>query len=158
MTDAQNIFAELQCRRYYKKKIDSPEVGVSYYERAHKHGNSVWAACKLAGLYGCDSHQPPWRSFEKARPYIEKCVHYSDGSMHFTLGAVYRANCDFVSSWAHYNLSRYLGSKDAIERLTSLEELLTKKETQRALELSQKMETELKPMVYNIVLQGSEKA
>ena len=97
-------------------------------------------------------------SFEKARPYIEKCVHYSDSSMQFTLGAVYRANCDFVSSWAHYNLSRYLGSKDAVERLTSLEELLTKKETQRALELSQKMEAELKPMVYNIVLQGSEKA
>jgi hypothetical protein len=75
--------------------------------------------------------------------------------MQFTLGAVYRANCDFVSSWAHYNISRHLGSKDAVERLTSLEGLLTKKEAERALEQSQKIEANLKPMLYNIALQGS---
>ena len=157
MTDAQNIFAELQFRRYYKKMIDTAELGARYYERALKHGNSVWAACRLAGLYGCDG-RTTWRSFEKARSYIEKCAPYSDSSMQFTLGAVYRANCDFVTSWAHYNISRSLGSKDAVERLASLEEFLTKKETQRALELSQKMEAELKPMVYSIVLQGTQKA
>jgi hypothetical protein len=86
--------------------------------------------------------------------HIEKCAPYSDSSLQFTLGAVYRANCDFVSSRAHYNISRFLGSKDAVERLTSLEDLLTKKEAQRALEQSQKkMEAELKPIVYNVVLQ-----
>jgi hypothetical protein len=94
------------------------------------------------------------RSFEKR--YIEKCAHYSDSSMQFTLGAVYRANCDFVSSWARYNISHHLGSKDAIERLTSLEELLTKKETERALEQSQKIEANLKPTLCNIALQGPE--
>jgi len=72
--------------------------------------------------------------------------------MQFTLGAVYRANCDFVSSWSHYNNSRFRGSKDAVERLTYLQDLLTKKEAQRALEQSQKMEAELKPIVYNVVL------
>ena len=155
MTDAQNIFAELQCRRYYRKTIETPELGVGYYERALKKGNSIWAASRLAGLYGCDGRQAQWRSYEKARPYIEKCAPYSDSSMQFTLGAVYRANCDFVSSWAHYNISRHLGSKDAVERLTSLEGLLTKKEAERALEQSQKIEANLKPMLYNIALQGS---
>ncbi len=158
MTDAQNIFAELQCRRYFRKMIETPEVGVRYYERALKHGNSVWAASRLAGLYGCDGRGAPWRSYEKARAYIEKCAPYSDSSMHFTLGAVYRANCDFVSSWAHYNISRHLGSKDAVERMTSIEELLTKKEAQRALEQSQKIEANLKPTLCNIALQGPEKA
>jgi tetratricopeptide (TPR) repeat protein len=158
MTDAQNIFAELQCRRYYKKMIETPELGVRYYERALKNGNSIWAASRLAGLYGCDGRGAPWRNYEKARPYIEKCEAYSDSSMHFTLGAVYRANCDFVSAWAHYNIARHLGSKDAVERLTSLEELMTPKETKRALEQSQKIETHLKPILYSIVLQGPEKA
>ena len=157
MTDAQNIFAELQCRRYHRKMIDTPQLGVHYYERALKYGNSIWAASRLAGLYGCDGREAPWRSYEKARPYIERCAPYSDSSMQFTLGAIYRANCDFVSSWAHYNISRYLGSKDAVERLASLEELLTKKEAQRALEQSQKIEANLKPIVYNVALQGREK-
>jgi TPR repeat protein len=158
MTDAQNIFAELQCRRYYKKMIETPELGVRYYERALKSGNSIWAASRLAGLYGCDGRGALWRSYEKARPYIEKCEATSDSNMHFTLGAVYRANCDFVASWTHYNISRHLGCKDAVERLTALEELMTPRETKRALEQSQKIEANLKPIVYSIVLQGSEKA
>jgi hypothetical protein len=101
------------------------------------------------GTLGCALR----RSFEKARPYIEKCAHYSDSSMQFTLGAVYRVD-DFVFSWARYNISRHLGSKDAIERLSSLEELPTKKEAERALEQSQKIEANLKPTLCNIALQG----
>jgi len=45
-----------------------------------------------------------------------------------------------------------------LERLSAIEELMTQKEAQRALELSQKVEAGLKPIVYNIVLQGPEKA
>jgi tetratricopeptide (TPR) repeat protein len=156
MTDAQNIFAELQCRRYYRKLTDTPELGVRYYERALKCGNSVWAASRLAGLYGCDGREAPWRNFEKARHYIDKCAVYSDSGIHFALGAVYRSNGDFVSSWAYYNVARCLGSKDAVDRIASLEELLTPKETQRALEQSQKIQDALKPFPQNIMLQGPE--
>jgi hypothetical protein len=138
--------------------IETPELGVRYYERALKSGNSIWAASRLAGLYGCDGRGALWRSYEKARPFIEKCEATSDSSMHFTLGAVYRANCDFVASWTHYNISRHLGCKDAVERLTALEELMTPRETKRALEQSQKIEAHLKPIIYSVVLQSPEKA
>jgi tetratricopeptide (TPR) repeat protein/TPR repeat protein len=154
LTDAQNLLGDLYFRRYYKKLVDTPETGVRYFERALNAGNSSWAASRLVGLYGCDGREAPWRSFRKARDYIPRCAPYSFHSYHFTLGAVYRANCDFVTSWAHYNIARHLGSKDAVERLTQLEQLLTQKETQRALELSQTIEAELKPIPPNIVLQG----
>jgi TPR repeat protein len=154
LTDAQNLLGDLYFRRYYKKLVDTPETGVRYFERALNSGNSSWAASRLVGLYGCDGREAPWRSFRKARDCIPRCAPYSFHSYHFTLGAVYRANCDFVTSWAHYNIARHLGSKDAVERLTQLEQLLTQKETQRALELSQTIEAELKPIPPNIVLQG----
>lgn len=154
LTDAQNMLGDLCFRRYYKKLVDTPETGVKYFERALNSGNSTWAACRLVGLYGCDGRDPPWRSFRKALDYIPRCAPYSFHSYHFTLGAVYRANCDFVTSWAHYSVARHLGSKDAVERLTQIEQLLTQKEAQRALELSQTIEAELKPLPPNIVLQG----
>jgi tetratricopeptide (TPR) repeat protein len=154
LTDAQNMLGDLAFRRYYKKLADTPETGVRHFERAMNSGNSTWAASRLVGLYGCDGREAPWRSFRKALDYIPRCAPYSFHSYHFTLGAVYRAHCDFVTSWAHYNIARHLGSKDAVERLTQIESLLTQKEAQRALELSQTIEAELKPIPPNIVLQG----
>jgi hypothetical protein len=41
-----------------------------------------------------------------------------------------------------------------VERLTALEQLLTQKEARRALELSQTIKADLKPMPPNIALQG----
>ncbi len=35
--------------------IKTPELGVHYYQRALKRGNSVWAANRLAGLYRRDA-------------------------------------------------------------------------------------------------------
>lgn len=46
-------------------------------------------------------------------------------------------HCDFVASWAYYDIARYLDSKDAVERLTAIESLLTQNEMQRALTLPQ---------------------
>jgi tetratricopeptide (TPR) repeat protein/TPR repeat protein len=154
LTDAQNLLGDLYFRRYYKKLVDTPETGVKYFERALNSGNSTWAASRLVGLFGCDGREAPWRSFRKAQEYIPRCEPYSFHSYHFTLGAVYRAHCDFVTSWAHYNIARHLGSKDAVERLAQIEQLLTQKEAQRALELSQTIEADLKPIPPNIVLQG----
>jgi tetratricopeptide (TPR) repeat protein len=154
LTDAQNLLGDLFFRRYAGKFIDTPEQGVRYYERALNCGNSTWAANKLAGLYGCDGRDPPWRNYQKALEYIPRCAPYSNSSIHFSLGAIYRANCDFVSSWAHYNVSRHLGSKDAVDRLASIESSLTPREAQRALALSQAIEADLKPMPPNIALQG----
>ena len=153
-TDAQNMLGDLFFRRYFKKLVPTPEQGVRYFERALNCGNSTWAAHRLTGLYGCDGREYPWRSYKKAFEYIPRCAPYSNPSIHFTLGATYRNNCDFVSSWAHYNVSRHLGSTDAVERLTALEQLLTQKEAQRALVLSQTIKADLKPMPPNIALQG----
>jgi tetratricopeptide (TPR) repeat protein len=154
MTDAQNLLGDLGFRRYFKKLVDTPEEGIRYFERALNSGNSAWAATRLAGLYGCDGRDPPWRNYQKALEYIPRCAPYSYHGIHFTLGAIYRANCDFVASWAHYNVARHLGSKDAVERLTAIESLLTQKEAQRALTLSQTIEADLKPLPPNITLQG----
>jgi tetratricopeptide (TPR) repeat protein len=154
MTDAQNLLGDLCFRRYLKKLVDTPEEGVRYFERALSSGNSAWAACRLAGLYGCDGRDAPWRNYQKALEYIPRCAPYSYFGIHFSLGAIYRARCDFVASWAHYNVARHLGSKDAVERLTSIESLLTQKEAQRALTLSQTIEADLKPLPPNILLQG----
>jgi tetratricopeptide (TPR) repeat protein/TPR repeat protein len=154
LTDAQVLFGDLLLRRYLKKLSDTAEEGVRYLERALNSGNSIWAASRLAGLYGCDGRNPPWQNYQKALEYIPKFAPYSNSGYHFSLGAIYRANCDFVSSWAHYNVARYLGSNDAVERLTSLESQLTKKETQRALTLSQTIKNDLKPVPTAITLQG----
>jgi hypothetical protein len=54
--------------------------------------------------------------------------------------------------------ARHLGCKDAVERLIALEELMTPRETKRALEQSQKIKAHLKPIIYSIVLQSPEKA
>jgi len=153
-TDAQNMLGDLFFRRYFKKLVPTPEQGVRYFERALNCGNSTWAAHRLTGLYGCDGREYPWRSYKMAFEYIPRCAPYSNPSIHFTLGATYRNNCDFVSSWAHYNVSRHLASTDAVERLTALEQLLTHKEAQRALVLSQTIKADLKPMPPNIALQG----
>jgi tetratricopeptide (TPR) repeat protein len=154
LTDAQNMLGDLAFRRYFKKLSETPQTGVTYFERALNSGNSTWAASRLVGLYGCDGREAPWRSYRKALDYIPRCAPYSFHSYHFTLGAVHRAHCDFVTSWAHYNVARHLGSKDAVERLTQIEALLTQKEAQRALELSQTTAAALKPLPPNIVLQG----
>jgi tetratricopeptide (TPR) repeat protein len=154
MTDAQILLADLFFRRYYKKLVDTPEEGVRYYERAMNFGNSSWAASRLAGLYGCDGRDPPWRNYQKALEYIPRCAPYSNSGIHFSLGAIHRARCDFVSSWAHYNVARHLGSKDTVERLTALEPLMTPKEAERALTLSQTIVADLKPALPNIALQG----
>ena len=69
-------------------------------------------------------------------------------------GAIHRANCDYVSSWAHYSVARHLGSKDAVERLTAIESLLTQKEAQQALALSQTIVADLKPLPPLVALQG----
>ena len=154
LTDAQNMLGDLAFRRYYKKLLDTPETGVRHFERAMNSGNSTWAASRLVGLYGCDGREAPWRNYRKALDYIPCCAPYSFHGYHFTLGAVYRAHCDFVTSWAHYNIARHLGSKDAVERLTQIESLLTQKEAQHALDLSQTIEAGLKPIPPNILLQG----
>jgi tetratricopeptide (TPR) repeat protein len=154
LTDAQVLLGDLFLRRYFKKTLDSAEEGVCYLERALNSGHSIWAASRLAGLYGCDGRDPPWQNYQKALDYIPRFAPFSNSGYHFSLGAIYRANCDFVSSWAHYNVARYLGSNDAVERLTSLESLLTQKETERALTLSQKIKNELKPVPSAITLQG----
>jgi tetratricopeptide (TPR) repeat protein len=155
MTDAQILLADLIFRRYYKKLVDTPEEGVRYYERAFHSGNSAWAASRLACLYGCDGRDPPWRNYSKALEYIPKCAPYSNSGIHFSLGAIHRSRCDFVASWAHYNVARHLGSKDVVERLTGLESLLTQKETERALTMSQTIVADLKPTPPAIALQGS---
>jgi tetratricopeptide (TPR) repeat protein len=155
MTDAQVLLADLCFRRYYKKLVDTPEDGVRYLERAFNSANSAWAASRLACLYGCDGRDPPWRNYQKALEYIPKCAPYSNCGIHFSLGAIHRARCDFVASWAHYNVARHLGSKDAVERLTGLESLLTQKETERALTLSQTIVADLKPLPAAIALQGA---
>ena len=154
LTDAQLLLGDLLFRRYFKKTLPTPEDGIRIFERAMNNGGSAWAAHRLVGLYGCDGREPPWRNFRKARDLMPKCAPYSHSGIHFTLGALYRANCDVVSSWAHYNVSRDLGSTEAVERLAALESLLTKKETQRALELSQTIKAELKPLPPCFVLQG----
>jgi tetratricopeptide (TPR) repeat protein/TPR repeat protein len=154
MTDAQILLADLSFRRYYKKLVDTPAEGVRYYERALNSGNSVWAASRLACLYGSDGRDPPWRNYQKALEYIAKCAPYSNCGIHFSLGAIHRANCDFVASWAHYNVARHLGSKDVVERLTAIESLLTEKEAQRALTLSRTIVADLKPTPPAIALQG----
>ena len=114
-----------------------------------------WKPRQRRGLYErTHTRNPPWQNYQKALEYIPKFAPYSNSGYHFSLGAVYRANCDFVSSWAHYTVARYLGSNDAVERLTSLESQLTKKETQRALTLSQTIKNDLKPVPTAITLQG----
>ena len=154
MTDAQNTLGELLCRRYSKKLVDTPEEGVRYYERALNAGNSVWAASRLACVYGYDGRDYPWRNYQKALDYMSKCAPYSNPGIHFSIGAIYRAHCDFVSSWAHYNVARHLGSKDTVERLTAIEPLLTQKEAQRAQAQSQKIAADLKPLPPAVTLQG----
>jgi hypothetical protein len=47
---------------------------------------------------------------------------------------------------AHYNVARHLGANGAVERLTTLESLLTRKETERALAVSRTIVADLKPM------------
>ena len=153
LTDAQLLLGDLFFRRYFKKTLQTPEAGIRIFERAMNDGSSAWAAHRLVGLYGCDGRDPPWRNFKKALDLMPKCAPYSHPGIHFTLGAVYRANCDFVSSWAHYNVARDLGSTDAVERLAGLESLLTKKEAQRALDQSQTIKADLKPLPPSILLQ-----
>jgi TPR repeat protein len=98
MTDAQELLGDLHFRRYSNRLDETPEKGVRYYERALNSGNSAWAAKQLAGLYGCDGRDPPWRDYQEALKYIPRCAPYSNCGIHFSLGAIYRAQCDFVRS------------------------------------------------------------
>jgi tetratricopeptide (TPR) repeat protein/TPR repeat protein len=131
MTDAQNLLGDLLCRRYAKKLIDTPEQAVRYLERSLNSGNSVWAASRLAAFYGCEGRDYPWRNHQKAIDYIPRCAPYSNYGIHFSLGSIHRAHCDFVSSWAHYNVAR------------------------RALTLSQTIAADLKPQPPIVALQGT---
>jgi TPR repeat protein len=154
MTDAQNLFGDLLCRRYAKKLLDTPEDAVRYLERSLNAGNSVWAASRLAVIYGCEGREYPWKNHQKALDYIPRCAPYSNYSIHFSLGSIHRAHCDYVSSWAHYNVARHLGGRDAVERLAAIESHLTQKETERALTLSRTIVAELKPQPAIVALQG----
>jgi tetratricopeptide (TPR) repeat protein len=90
MTDAQNLLGDLLCRRYAKKLLDTPEDAVRYLERSLNAGNSVWAASRLAVIYGCEGREYPWKNHQKALDYIPRCAPYSNYSIHFSLGSIHR--------------------------------------------------------------------
>jgi TPR repeat protein len=149
LTLAQQTLGIFLLEQFKEKVIDDPREGIEWLEKAIRPGYSI-AALRALALFLGGQKEPPWNDRSKVYQLARLCSGIKDPWCQAENGWVFRNGVgtqrNLMKAFAHYLMALELGNPTAAKSLEEMGQQISPADKAAAIDLSQKLRPDLKPV------------